>query len=142
MLELSVGIICGNLPLLRPYFQKFFQSALSTGAIGSRTAQYGSNTGNAKLGSKLSYSHGGFKRMTDGKSSTQTTSNGLDSVSEIEMKGLGHGQNGLAQHGIERMGQRPWSPAMDPYEKGIIRVQTEIAVQEEDRQSWTPGYAK
>ena len=80
--------------------------------------------------------------MTDGKSSTQTTSNGLDSVSEIEMKGLAHGQNGLALHGGDRKGQRPWSPAIDSRDKGIIRVQTEIAVQEEDRESWTPGYAK
>ena len=132
MLELSVGIICGNLPLLRPYFHKFFRSALSTGAVGSRTAQYGSNTGNPKLGSKLSYSHGGFKRMADGKGSS-TTTNGLESVSEIEMKGIQSGNNGFSQ--------RPWSPEIHEYDKGIIHVQTDIAVQEE-RESWTPVHAR
>ena len=77
--------------------------------------------------------------MTDGKSSTQTTTDALESVSEIEMKGLGYGQDGLAQHGVDRVGQGPWGPASD---RGIISVKTEIAVQEEDRESWPPGYAR
>lgn len=116
--EVAAGIVCGNLPLLRPLFRGFFNRVAATNLSGNKKSQYSFHTTNISSTGK-SYGHNGFSKMSDGRSDDASQ---YDNVSEVELKGLTGGQT--PQH-------------LDP-EIGRIRVQTDVAIRSEENKHPLP----
>ncbi|KAL9625658.1 MAG: hypothetical protein Q9160_000372 [Pyrenula sp. 1 TL-2023] len=117
-IEVAVGIVCGNLPLLKPLFRGFFSRVAATNLSGNKKSQYSFRTANIS-GSGKAYGHNGFSKMSDGKSDDASQ---FDNVSEVELKGLTEGR--MQQH-------------LDP-EIGRIRVQTDVAIRSEENKQPLP----
>ena len=110
-LEVSIGITCGNLPLLRPLFRRFLDIATSNNRSGD--PQYNSSKINSQYhrsrlvaGSQLRSD--GFARIS-GKMGTDAESMAA-SGSELELQERRHIDEGITVHTdiemrIEEMGQ-------------------------------------
>lgn len=115
--EVSVGIICGNLPLLRPLFLGFFKST-NFKPQSRQQAQYSFHNTTGTVGTKT-----GFERMPDNRSGDIESN--YDHT-DLELKGLARygASHGMQQH-------------LDP-ELGKIRVQTEVLVRTDENNQPPP----
>lgn len=70
-MEIAVGITCGNLPLMRPLFRRFFESTGSTSQDsryftgGSRPSRIVGQTDISRTDPKQTYRGDGFERMDE-----------------------------------------------------------------------------
>ncbi|CZR55842.1 uncharacterized protein PAC_05730 [Phialocephala subalpina] len=107
-IELGIGITCGNLPLLRPLFGRFFSSGSRNGSSATPYGASGSKSYPLSRITDRSYNGEGFRCMESGAKGT-----GLDvdvesvgeSGSEIELNVKGNGSSSAevasGEHGSE-----------------------------------------
>lgn len=120
-MEIGIGITCGNLPLMRSLFRRFFESTGSTNresrypTAGSRSSRILGRSDNSQVDPKAPYRGEGFERMDeeslgDGSDielhDRRFKGDGIVVTTDVHIKEEDTGGRGVARDMVDPLGHR------------------------------------